>query len=358
MSRAAEDFLLDTEDYENPLADHAELIKQFAREFATFGDFMEVDEVEVQAKKRVSFNQHVSYALKEVFNVLDTILEYLEQLSAKDEDSSNDEDSSKKKERLSRGLYHIVGNVKINLWNVTVTCSDTIYFSKLGLGSFTSSIGLLEILCKAFDIPKNLYRAKQDHISECLKAVKSQEQELSKLVGSAAQILNSVFKETKFDHTKALQFDNVVKQANNVIESCEENLDTAMKTIEELTTKMTIFKWCSRGLFFTGWGLACYGIYHFTPSWGLDTLASYVPTSRLKLIEKICLDSKFSIASKATACAVSCYICMSWFPRHNYSTFHNSLGDLRNRHFRLTNKLKHLKKKLTTDEIDFGNLKP
>ena len=220
------------------------------------------------------------------------------------------------------------------------------------------SFGLLEAFCKAFDIPKHLYRAKQDHISECLKAVKSREQELSQLVGGAAQILQSVFKEPTFDHAKALEFDNIVKQANNVIESCEENLDTAMKTIEELTTKMTIFKWCSRGLFLTGWGLACYGIYHFTPSSTLDTLASYVPTRQLDLIGKICLNSKFSIASKATACAVSCYMWMSLFPRHTYSTFNNSLEDLGNRHFRLTNSLKHLEKTLRTDEIDFGNLRP
>ena len=131
-----------------------------------------------------------------------------------------------------------------------------------------------------------------------------------------------------------------------------------MKTIEELTTKMTIFKWCSRGLFFTGWGLACYGIYHFTPSSKLDTLASYVPTRQLELIERICSGSKFSIASKATVCAVSCYMWMSFFPRHTYSTFQNSLEDLQNRHVMLTNELKHLEKTLRTDEIDFGNLKP
>ena len=221
------------------------------------------------------------------------------------------------------------------------------FFFEPGLGSFTSLIGLLELACKFLDIPENPYQAKREHIRECLKAVEEQKQQLFQLVNDATEILDSIIQEPKFNHAKALQFDNVVRQANDVIESCKDYLDTAMETIDELTTNMTIFKWCSRGLRLTGWGLTCYGIYHFTPSSTLDTLTSYVPTRQMDLIGKICLDSRFNFVSKATAYAVSWYMWMSLFPSGAY-TFHDSLASLKCQHLRLTQGLNNLKRRLKT----------
>lgn len=214
----------------------------------------------------------------------------------------------------------------------------TFVIFETGLGSFTSLIGLLELACKFLDFPENPYQAKREHIRECLKAVEEQKQQLFQLVNDATEILDSIIQEPKFNHAKALQFDNVVRQANDVIESCKDYLDTAMETIEELTTNMTIFKWCSRGLRFTGWGLTCYGIYHFTPSSTLDTLTSYVPTRPMGLIGTI---------SKATAYALSGYMWMSLFPSGAY-TFHDSLASLKCQHLRLTQELNNLKRRLKT----------
>lgn len=303
-----------------------DLIKQVAMVLQSMGDINLILEREIKSEeqkkppeKELSLKEYFLSALKNIFDTIDVVLGWLE-YSAKNADSE-----LKKKEGVLRGLYHITA-----------------------LGSHASFVGLLELACKFLDVPENPYKAKREHISACLSDIEDQKQQLSELLSQACNILRDIIREKEFDHDKASEFDNIVKQANDVIKSCKGLLATAEETIEKLTSYMNIMKWFSRGVRFAGFGLTCYGLYHMTPSSSsLDTLANYVTPNQLDLIQKVCFDSKLNVLAMVAACTASGYMWLSLYPSRAYA-FHDSLAGLGYKHLRLTKELQSLGRRLNT----------
>ena len=222
----------------------------------------------------------------------------------------------------------------------------SIYLFFLALGSHTCLVGLLELASKSLDVTENAYNAERKHVKECLEEVEEQKKIVFGLVNDACRILQEITREPRFNYAKAIEFDNIVGQANVIIESCGEFLSSAKATIDKLMKNPKMMKIMSRLARVTGIGVTCYGLYHMTPtSSSLDSLANVVPPTGLSVIKKLFFSSKLNYIGLAGACAFSAYAWLSLYPRRAY-TMRDDLVDLKSRHERLTIGLKLLDERL------------
>lgn len=231
-----------------------------------------------------------------------------------------------------------------------------ILFFFLALGSHTTLVGLLELACKVLDLPENAYKAKQEHIKECLKEFEVQKENVFTLVEKACDLMEKITSETSDYRRKAseIEFNRIVRQANVIIESCKDFLSDADETIEELIKITSVLKNFSRVLRFLGWGATCYTAYKITySSPSVDSLANSIPSTGLSLLRKLAIGSGLKGVSFATVCVASGYAWLSFLPSRVF-TFRNDLENLKLKHRRLKKALHHLERRLKSavDEVN------
>ena len=340
------------------------LILEIARILKSLGDFnVEITQQERNAevetrelKRQVSVKDYFSNCLSKVFETLDIVLEWLEQSAknAKDEmatkreeeiqsrlegdetdgknsvDGKQNADEYGKKEGVLRGLYHITE-----------------------FGSYLSHVGLLELVCKFLDLPENPYKAKRDHIKECLKEVEEQNQKAIEHVEKACDLLQEITNEPQFNHNKADEFNTAVRHANVSITSCKDFLNDAEETMDELLKIMSTMKAFSRFLRLGGFGVTCYTLYHMSPSTStVDSLATYVPPTAINLLRNLALNPGLKYGGFAAACAFAGYAWLSLFPSKAYA-FRDDLEELKLKHKRLTRALQRLEQRLKNMSEEF-----
>lgn len=334
------------------------LILQIARILKSVGDFnVEIEQQERnteadtrELKRQVSVKDYFSNCFSKVFKTIDIVLEWLEQSAknAKDEtakqheeeiqfrlegdetDGKNSADGKQdtdqyKKEGILRGLYHITE-----------------------FGSYLSHVGLLELVCKFLDLPENPYKAKREHIKECLKEVEEQKQKAIEHVEKACDLLQDITNEPQFNHNKAAEFNTAVRHANDAITSCKDFLNDAEETMDELLKIMSTMKTFSRFLRLGGFGVTCYTLYHMSPSTStVDSLATYAPPTAINLLRKLALNPGLRYGGFAATCAFAGYAWLSLFPSKAYA-FRDDLEELKLKHKRLTRALQRLEQRLKT----------
>ncbi|XP_028398248.1 uncharacterized protein LOC114521874 [Dendronephthya gigantea] len=313
-------------------------IAQMLQAIADFGveaeqeSLVEEQTAERKLRRQVSVRTYFSSCLGKVFETLDIVLVWLEQSSKqlKDERSQarlqTDEtdagtedcddsqtkafcDYNEKREGVLRGLYHITG-----------------------LGSFPCRVGLLELACKFLDLPENPYAAKREHVKECLRQVEEQKEEVFELIEKACKILEEITRDPQVNQSKAAEFNSTVRQANVLIDSCNDFLSLADKTIDELIQIMRTMKIFSRVLRFAGFGITCLGLYQMRPA---NPAMKY-----------------FTFAT-ATAVAAG-YGWLSLFPSKVYG-FLDDLEKFKFKHARLTLEINRLDRRLKNAVKDFDD---
>ena len=212
---------------------------------------------------------------------------------------------------------------------------------------------MLELACKFLDLPENPYVAKREHVRECLRQVEEQKEEVFELIEKACEILLEITEDPHVNQSKAVQFNSIVRQADVLIESCNEFLSLADKTIDELEEIMSTMKIFSRVVRFAGFGVTCFGLYRMKlPSSTVGTLASYIPSTASSLIKNLGPGMKYF--TFATACAVSGYAWLSLFPS-KVSGFLDDLEELKLKHERLTLEINRLDRRLKNAVKEFGD---
>ena len=212
---------------------------------------------------------------------------------------------------------------------------------------------MLELACKFLDLPENPYKAKREHVKECLKDAEEQKQNVFELVEKACDLLQQITREPEFNQRKAAEFNSTVRQANVFIESCKDLLTDAEETIDELMRIMSTMKHFSRLLRIAGFGATCYGLYHMCPSTStVDSLATYIPPTGLTLMRGLVLNRGVKAVGFVGSCAVAGYGWLSLFPSRAYA-FRNDLEELKLKHKRLTLALHRLENRLKIVNEDF-----
>jgi hypothetical protein len=112
----------------------------------------------------------------------------------------------------------------------------------------------MELACACLDKPEDPFPGKRQYVLQCFQDVKAQQEQIGSLVEQASALLNETLQNGEVDYIKGRQFDNVIREARVLIESCKRRLTGAEQAISELSDKMGTVKWASRGLCATGMG--------------------------------------------------------------------------------------------------------
>jgi hypothetical protein len=112
----------------------------------------------------------------------------------------------------------------------------------------------MELACACLDTAEDPFPGQRQYIVQCLQDVKMQQEQIGSLVEQASVLLNEILQHEGVDYLKGRQFDNVVREARVLIESCKRRLNGAEQAITELSQKMGTVKWASRALRVTGMG--------------------------------------------------------------------------------------------------------
>ncbi len=247
---------------------------------------------------------------------------------------------------LRMGLLSTEQNTKL----LVILIKIFIFFI-LEFGAYTCHVGLLELACKFLDLPENPYKAKREHVKECLKEVEEQKQRAFELVEKACDLLQEITHEPHFNHNKAAEFNSTVRQANVFIASCKDWLSDAEETINELMKIMSTMKIFSRILRLAGFGATCYGLYRMSPSTStVDSLATYIPGPTI--IRTLVSNPGLKYIGLAASCTVAGYGWLSLFPSRAYA-FRDDLEELQLKHNRLTRALQNLEHRLKIVNEDF-----
>jgi hypothetical protein len=202
-------------------------------------------------------------------------------------------------------------------------------------------------------MPENPYRAKREHVKECLKDVEEQKQKAFELVEKACDLLQQITNEPQFNHNKAAEFNSTVRHANVIIKSCQDLLNDAEETTDELLKIMSTMKNFSRALRLFGFGATCYGVYQMSPSTStVDSLAGHIPTTAVNLLRKLAPNPGLKYIGFAATCTVAAYAWLSLFPSKAYA-FRDDLEELKLKHKRLTRALQRLEQRLKTMAEEF-----
>jgi hypothetical protein len=110
----------------------------------------------------------------------------------------------------------------------------------------------MELACACLDKPEDPFPGKRQYVLQCFQDVKAQQEQIGSLVEQASALLNEILQNEEVDYIKGRQFDNVIREARVLIESCKRRLTGAEQAISELSDKMGTVKWASRGLRATG----------------------------------------------------------------------------------------------------------
>jgi hypothetical protein len=108
------------------------------------------------------------------------------------------------------------------------------------------------LACACLNTPEDPFPGQRQYIVQCLEDDKLQQEQIASLVEQASGLMNEILQHEEVDYLKGRQFDNVVREARVLIESCKRRLIGAEQAISELSQKMSSVNWASRALGATG----------------------------------------------------------------------------------------------------------
>ena len=120
------------------------------------------------------------------------------------------------------------------------------------LGNHAHLFAMMELACACLNTPEDPFPGQRQYIVQCLEDVKMQQEQIASLVEQASGLMNEILQHEEVDYLKGRQFDNVVREARVLIESCKRRLNGAEQAIAELSQKMSSVKLASRALRATG----------------------------------------------------------------------------------------------------------
>ncbi|CAB4044109.1 Hypothetical predicted protein, partial [Paramuricea clavata] len=116
------------------------------------------------------------------------------------------------------------------------------------LGNHAHLFAIMELACACLNTPEDPFPGQRQYIVQCHEDVKMQQEQIASLVEQASGLMNEILQHKEVDYLKGRQFDNVVREATVLIESCKRRLNGAEQAISELSQKMSSVNWASRAI--------------------------------------------------------------------------------------------------------------
>ena len=111
------------------------------------------------------------------------------------------------------------------------------FTSFIELGNQAHLFAIMELACACLDKPEDPFPGKRQYVLQCFQDVKAQQEQIGSLVEQASALLNEILQNEEVDYIKGRQFDNVIREARVLIESCKRRLTGADRLFRSFPTK-------------------------------------------------------------------------------------------------------------------------
>jgi predicted nucleic acid-binding Zn-ribbon protein len=199
-------------------------------------------------------------------------------------------------------------------------------FFFLDISQRVSSIALVQMACQYLDAQDEPFNAERDAVRRSVKQIEREIDNISVKVEKASDLLRRIIEicdhaDHREVHKITREFDNVVREANVDIRSCDIHLEGANENIKSLLFKINSIRWAHRGMRLGGFGLSAYYFYG-----------------------KYC-DGTINMPSAFLAGGFSLVMWLAIFPTKAYK-YYNQLNDLQQQHDEMRRQLTILREKL------------
>ena len=106
----------------------------------------------------------------------------------------------------------------------------------------------MELACEFLNTLDDPFPGQRQYIVQCNEDVRTQQERIVSLVEQARELLQEMVEEEEVDYLQGRRFDNIVREANDEIETCRRRVTRAKQAISELAQKMATVKWTSRAI--------------------------------------------------------------------------------------------------------------